>query len=114
MQLTDDGAIQERWMIKFTSPSQFELYGETLGFVARSDTLTNLAPLNPATNKPYFVIPRGAFGNDASWAAQDVIRFNTWGTLMPVWVLCAVQPSSNAPEGEDGFTQCLYGDTSEV
>lgn len=114
MVLTDDGAIQERWMIKFTSTNQFELYGETLGFVTRSDTLTNLAPLNPATRKPYFVIPRGAFGNDASWAAQDVIRFNTWGTLMPIWVLCAVQPSSNAPESEDGFTQCLYGDTSEI
>lgn len=114
MVLTDDGAIKERWMIKFTSGSQFELYGETLGFVVKTDTLTDLAPINPATKKPYFKIPKQAFGDNATWAMQDVIRFNTWGTLLPVWVLCAVQPSTVVPKGEDGFTQCLYGDTTTV
>lgn len=114
MVLTDDGAISERWLIKFISGSQFELYGETLGFVQKTDTLQNLAPINPATQKPYFTIPRQAFGNDAPWATQDVIRFNTWGTLLPVWVLCAVQPSTSTQEGEDGFTQCLFGDTIEI
>lgn len=114
MVLTDDGAIQERWMIKMTGTNQFELYGETLGFVMRDDTLTDLTPINPATDKPYFTLPKEAFGTDAPWASQDIIRFNTWGTLMPTWVLCAVQPSSTAPVGEDGFTQCLYGDTTEL
>ena len=114
MVLTDDGAITERWMIKFTGSNQFELYGETLGFVMRGDTLTDLAPINPASQKPYFTIPRQAFGNDAPWAINDIVRFNTWGTLLPVWVLCAVQPSSRTPEGEDGYTMCLYGDTTEM
>ena len=113
IQLTDDGAISERWLIKWTSSSQFELYGETLGFVKRSDTLTDLAPINPATQKPYFTLPKQAFGADAPWSAQDVIRFNTKGTLIPFWVLCAVQPSSKAFDGEDGFKLCLFGDTSE-
>jgi hypothetical protein len=45
--LTDDGAITEKWLIKFTSSSQFELYGQTLGFVAKTDTLQDLAPTNP-------------------------------------------------------------------
>lgn len=114
IQLTDDGAISERWLIKFTSSNAFELYGETLGFVKRSDTLTDLAPINPATQKPYFTLPKEAFGADAPWVAQDVIRFNTTGTLIPFWVLCAVQPSSKAFDGEDGFKLCLFGDTSEV
>lgn len=112
--LTDDGAITERWLIKWTSSSQFELYGETLGFVLKTDTLQDLAPINPSTKKPYFTIPKQAFGNDAPWATQDVIRFNTEGTLMPVWVLCAVQPSTNKQQGEDGFSLCLFGDTTEV
>lgn len=114
MILTDDGAIKERWMIKMTGTNQFELYGETLGFVKRGDTLTDLAPLNPATDKPYFTLPKQAFGADAPWANQDIIRFNTWGTLLPVLVLCAVQPNPNPPTGTDGYTMCLYGDTTEI
>lgn len=114
MILTDDGAIKERWMIKMAGTNQFELYGETLGFVMRGDTLTDLAPLNPATGKPYFTLPKQAFGADAPWANQDIIRFNTWGTLLPVLVLCAVQPNPNPPTGIDGYTMCLYGDTTEL
>lgn len=114
MVLTDDGAIKERWMIKMTGTAQFELYGETLGFVTRSDTLTDLAPINPASGKPYFTLPKQAFGAQAPWASQDIIRFNTWGTLLPIWVLCAVQPNPNPPTGTDGYTQCLYGDTTEL
>lgn len=114
MILTDDGAITDRWLIKFISNAQFELYSEALGFVGKFDTLTNLAPINPATGKPYFTIDKLAFGTKTPWAAQDVIRFNTWGTLMPVWVLCAVQPNPNPPTGTDGFEQYLFGDTTEV
>ncbi|MDN3441099.1 hypothetical protein QL898_05600 [Psychrobacter sp. APC 3279] len=114
MILTDDGAIKERWMIKMTGTSTFELYGETLGFVMRGDTLTDLAPINPANGTPYFTLPKQAFGADAPWASQDIIRFNTWGTLLPIWVLCAVQPNPNPPTGTDGYTQCLYGDTTEI
>lgn len=115
--LTDDGAITERWLIKFTSGSQFELYGETLGFVIKTDTLQNLAPINPSTNKPYFTIPKEAFGGSqgqAPWQTQNVIRFNTTGTLLPFWVLRAVQPTSAKQQGEDGFTLCLFGDTTEI
>ena len=114
MVLTDDGAIKERWMIRMTDANQFELYGETLGFVMRGDTLTDLAPINPATGKPYFTLPKQAFGADAPWASQDIIRFNTWGTLLPVLVLCAVQPNPNPPTGTDGYTMCLHGDTTEI
>ncbi len=112
--LTDDGAITEKWLIKFTSGNQFELYGETLGFVVKTDTLQNLAPTNPSTGKPYFTIDKRAFGSDAPWASQDVIRFNTWGTLLPVWIIRAVQPTSTTQDAPDGFTVCLFGDTVEI
>ena len=117
MMLTDDGAITERWLIKFTSGSQFELYGQTLGFVLKTDTLQNLAPTNPATGKPYFTIDHRAFGGSqgqAPWQTQNVIRFNTTGTLLPFWVLRAVQPTSTKQQGDDGFSLCLFGDTTEI
>lgn len=114
MVLTDDGAISERWAIVFTSSTQFELYGETLGFVSKTDTLQDLAPINPATGKPYFKIPKQAFGGDAPWATRNLIRFNTTGTLLPVWVLRAVQPTNTTQDDEDGFTLCLFGDTTEI
>lgn len=113
IKLTDDGAINERWLIRWTSASQFELYGETLGFVLKADVLTDLAPINPATKKPYFTLPKEAFGTNAPWAAQDVIRFNTWGTLLPFWVLRAVQPNSDEAMS-DGFKMTLFGDTLEA
>ncbi len=113
MLLTDDGAITERWMIRMTGTSNFELYGETLGFVMRSDTLQDLAPIRPASGKAYFTIPKEAFGNAAPWASQEIIRFNTWGTLAPVRLIRVVSPNRNE-SAPDGFTYCLYGDTTPL
>ncbi len=115
MVLTDDGAITQDWLIKFVSSSQFEVYGDSLGYVGRFDLLTDLAPINPATNKPYFIVPKEAFGDtDAPWATHNVIRFKTWGTLMPVWILCAAQPTNQPQVGTDGFKYCFYGDTTAI
>ena len=113
MVLTDDGAITERWLIRMTGTSTFELYGEALGFVMRGDTLTDLAPIRPATGKPYFTLPKQAFGNQAPWASQDIIRVNTWGTLAPVRMIRVVNPNRNESI-TDGFDYCLYGDTTEI
>lgn len=114
MVLTNDGAIKERWAIVFTSSTQFELYGETLGFVAKTDTLQDLAPINPSTGKPYFTIPKQAFGTDATWATRNIIRFNTDGSLIPLWIIRAVQPTGETFDEEDGFTMCLFGDTTQI
>ena len=111
MILTSDGAITERWLIKFTNTTQFQLFGERLGLVAESDINTELAPLNPATKKPYFRLPALAFGG--GFVAQNCIRFNTTGTPLPVWVVRAVQPSANREIQRDGFALCLRGNTVE-
>lgn len=115
--LTDDGAVTDRWAIVFKDGNQFELYSEAVGFVGKFDTLSDLAPLNPATDKPYFVLPKGAFGinNGASaWAYGNTIRFNTYGTHMGVWILRAVQPSAKRQNTTDGFMACLRGNTTEI
>ena len=117
IRLTDDGAITDRWAIIYKDNTQFELYSESLGLVARSDVLQDLAPINPASGKPYFVLPKGAFGaagGASGWQAGDVVRFNTYGTHLGVWVLRAIQPSAQRQTEDDGFTMCLRGNTTEI
>ena len=117
IKLTDDGAVTDRWAIVWRDSTQFDLYSEALGFVGRFDALQDLAPINPATGKPYFTLPRGAFGvnNGASgWEAGNAVRFNTFGTHVGAWLLRAVQPSAQRQTESDGFTVCLRGNTVEV
>lgn len=113
IKLVSAGAITERWLIRFeTSSAQFKLYGERLGLVAEGDILTDLSPTNQATNKPYFTLPHLAFGG--GWAVGNCIRFNTYGTPFPVWILRAVQPSAEAQTEKDGFVCCLRGNTIDL
>nr|WP_314382586.1 hypothetical protein [uncultured Cardiobacterium sp.] len=115
--LTDDGATTDRWAIVWRDGTQFDLYSEALGFVGRYDALQDLAPINAATGKPYFVLKKGAFGinNGASpWAVGNAVRLNTYGTHLGVWVLRAVQPSATKQTETDGFVMCLRGNTVEV
>ena len=115
--LTDDGATTDRWAIVWRDGTQFDLYSEALGFVGRYDALQDLAPINAATGKPYFVLKKGAFGinNGASpWAVGNAVRLNTYGTHLGVWILRAVQPSASKQTETDGFTICLRGNTVEV
>lgn len=117
LKLTDDGATTDRWAIVWRDGTQFDLYSEALGFVGRFDALQDLAPINAATGKPYFVLPKGAFGinNGASpWAVGNAVRLNTYGTHLGVWILRAVQPSAQKQTETDGFTMCLRGNTVEV
>ncbi|MDO4434374.1 MAG: hypothetical protein Q4B82_07335 [Alysiella sp.] len=110
--LTSDGAITERWLLKFKNTTQFQLFGERLGLVAESDIYSDLAPINPATNKPYFRLPALAMGG--GFAVQNCVRFNTTGTPLPVWVLRAVQPSAKREIQRDGFAVCLRGNAIEL
>jgi len=115
--LTDDGATTDRWAIVWRDGTQFDLYSEALGFVGRYDALQDLAPINAATGKPYFVLKKGAFGinNGASpWAVGNAVRINTYGTHLGVWVLRAVQPSATKQTETDGFVMCLRGNTVEI
>ena len=109
IRLASNGAITERWLLLFKSESQFDVFGENIGLIATGDRLSDLAPPNPATGEPYFTLPAAAFGG--GWASGCCIRFNTYGTPMPTWVIRAVQPSPTAQTGKDGFTMCLRGNT---
>lgn len=110
-QVRNDGAIEERWALKFTSPTTFDIVGETVGVIGSgaSDGApgTFIEPINPQTGQPYFRIQSDGFG--AGWSTGNVIRFNTESANDPVWFNRTTLPG---PEEQptDQFTAQIRGD----
>lgn len=93
--VTNSDAITERWAVRFTSSSNFEVIGETVGVIAAGSTTTDLAPVNPRTGQPYFRMRAQGWG--AGWSTNNVVRFNTLGALAPIWLVRTTMPGT--PEG---------------
>jgi hypothetical protein len=52
--VTNRGALTERWVVRFTNSTSFEVIGENVGVIATGNTSADCAPNNPATGVPYF------------------------------------------------------------
>ncbi|OEY66796.1 hypothetical protein [Marinobacter sp. X15-166B] len=107
IEVTNQGAIQERWAIRFTSSSGFEVIGETVGVVATGNTATDLAPTNLATGAPYFTVRKEGWGS--GWVSGNTLRFNTDGGQAPFWVARTIV-AGRAVEEEDQFATQNRGD----
>lgn len=105
--VTNRGAITERWAIRFTNTTNFEVIGEHVGVVALGSTAVACEPPNPAAGVPYFSI--NPLGWGAGWAAGNVLRFNSVGAIAPVWIARTVQQGP-ATEENDSFTMLIRGD----
>lgn len=105
--VTNRGTVTERWVVRLTNSTSFEVIGENVGVIATGNTSTDCAPNNPATGVPYFRLPALGWGN--GWATGNVLRFNTVGAQFPVWVARTVQ---QGPESvpDDNFTLLIRGD----
>lgn len=99
-------AITERWAIEFLTSTTYRLFGEASGEIATGSVNTDLAPLNPATGHPYFTL--AATGWSDGWAAGNVLRFNTVGASVPIWVARVVLPSAPGG-GADSLTLAIKG-----
>ncbi len=108
----NNSAIQERWVLIFTTATQFNVVGEHVGqIITGASTNTNTAPINPNTAQPYFTIPAGGWGG--GWAAGNVMRFNTYAANAPVWLIQSIgQGAATDPD----FTFCIEarGDIDNV
>ena len=105
--VTNRGALTERWVVRMTNSTSFEVIGENVGVIATGNTSADCEPNNPATGVPYFRLPALGWGN--GWATGNVLRFNTIGSQFPVWVVRTVQ---QGPESvpDDHFTLLIRGD----
>lgn len=107
IEVTNRGAITERWVIIFTNSTAFRVIGETVGEIATGNTSTLCAPTNPATGEPYFQIPAAGWGS--GWATGNVYRFNTSACGAPFWVVRTVLQGP-ASLLSDQFTLAFRGD----
>lgn len=108
VEVTNRGAIQERWEIIFTNTTQVNVIGETVGQIVTGHAIANtLAPINPATGVPYFSIDPAGWG--AGWAAGNVLRINTVAANFPVWVARTILQGP-ASVASDQFTIGIRGD----
>lgn len=98
--VTNHNAITQRWRLQFTSSTAGNIVAEELGVLGTFSTAADVAPLNPATGEPYFVLDKDGFGG--SWATGNVIRFKTVAAGGPIWLARTVRsgPATNV----DDFT----------
>lgn len=105
--VTNSGAVTERWACIFTNSTSYNVVGEHVGVIATGNTGGDCSPNNPATGQPYFTIPAAGWG--LGWASGNVLRFNTIGALVPVWVARTIlQGPETVPN--DSFTLLIRGD----
>lgn len=107
--ITNAGGSTERWVLQFTSTSQFRVIGEHVGVIATGDINSVCSPVNPATGKPYFTIDPLGWGS--GWAVGNILRINTVGAIYPFWVVRTIQPG---PETgiEHSFSILARGDVN--
>ena len=89
IEVTNAGCTTERWIVHFTSNTQFRVIGEHVGVIATGDINTVCAPINPATKKPYFSIP--VLGWGSGWVPGNIVRINTVGAIYSFWAVRTIQ-----------------------
>lgn len=88
------GAVTERWALRFTSTTAFQIIGEHVGVIGTGTINADTMPINPATGTPYFIVPEEGWGS--GWSVGNVVRMNTVGAQFPVWVVRTIQQGPEA------------------
>lgn len=112
IEVTNNGAIQERWAIVFTGTSTFRCVGEYTGELTLTGNVNaDYQPINPVTGVPYFVVKKEGWG--AGWANGNTLRFNTVAAIYPIWVIRTVKQSEPTTLSDE-FQIMLRGDIDRV
>lgn len=94
------GAVEQNWTLTFTSTTQFDCYGHTLGLVGTGSIGGgSFAPNNPDFNKPYFTLTDGSPPWGGSWAVADTLSFTTHPAAVAIWEKRTVPPGANSFSG---------------
>lgn len=104
--VTNQGAVNEEWLLLMTSSTSYRCIGKYLGQIATGDTVNTFAPINPRTQQPYFVLQAFAWGG--GWAPGDAIRFTTFAASKPTMLIRTVSPGHSMID-KDSITIMLRG-----
>ena len=97
VEVTNAGALSERFALRFTSSTAFQCIGEHVGFIGTGTTGADFAPINPISGAPYFTLRSIGWGS--GWAAGNVLFVHFVGALYPFAQIRTVQPGE--PVGTD-------------
>lgn len=111
VQITNKGAIQERWAIVFVDSTNFRIIGEVSGQIGTGNVNADCAPINPITSAPYFTIKKEGWGT--GWVSGNVLRFNTIAAMYPLWCIRTVKQSEPTTLS-DNFQIMYRGDIDRV
>ncbi len=107
--LTNKGSIAQRWCIKFTGSTTFQVISEKMGVIAEGNTSSDVAPINPATGVPYFTIDYRGWGS--GWASGNCLRFDTSAANAPLWIARTTMQGA-VEEPTDEFVIQIRGDAN--
>lgn len=105
--ITNQGAVDGRWALVFTSQTAFMVVEQQLGVIATGNITTDCSPINPLTGEPYFLIRWQGWGG--GWAMGNAVRFNTDSALGPLWCIRTVL-SGQGTVDDDQFELQIRGD----
>lgn len=77
------GAVEDDWLLTFTSATSFNVTGAYSGDQAAGEISSDYAPSNP-DGGVFFTLRAAGFGG--TWQAGDSIAFTTHPATMPLWV----------------------------
>lgn len=89
IELTNAGALTERFALRFTNSTTFECIGEHVGFIGSGTINADFAPINPVGAAPYFTLR--ALGWGTGWAAGNVLFVHIVGAIYPFACIRTVQ-----------------------
>lgn len=117
IELTNRGAITERWKLRFQNSTEFVVIGESEAsgqLPGVFSTSADCAPINPQTitlsnpsGDPFFVVRAGGWG--AGWATGNIVRMNTIGADPKVWMVRVTQPSDPSGLPQDQVRAQVFG-----
>lgn len=111
IEINNENSTAERWSIIFTTSTTVKVVGEKLGVVETSVSiaLDDIAPLNPTTGLPYFIMAKEGFGS--GWVTNNVIRFNTDSGDNNMWIIRTIQAGALS-EATDSIDLEVRGDAN--
>ncbi|GAP76996.1 PUTATIVE TRANSMEMBRANE PROTEIN [Pseudoalteromonas sp. SW0106-04] len=111
IEMTNLGAINQRWAVVFDSETAYRVIGEHLGVVYSGDILNDCIVMNPFVQAPYFIIRKEAFG--AGLLPGEAFLFETLSAAPPIMVSRAVNPGHSSIE-YDKSTLSLRGNRDSL
>lgn len=106
VEVLNHSAVTERWRIRFTSTTAFQVIGENLGVIATGTTSADISVDNALTGLPYFVLRKNGWGS--GWSVGNQLRFDTISAAPPTWLARTILPGATL--AGDSFDAQLRGD----